>query len=475
MRLSRLLGKAASKACRDLDITSIVSDTREACEGAMFVARRGERVDSHELVMEAYERGARAFLVEREVSLPRDAVIIYAEDSTKAASELLLSLYGHPERRMKLIGITGTKGKSTVAAMLSEALSKNGISNIAVGTLGVIGMEYPRRSENTTPDAFYLYPLLSCAAKRGIRAVILEVSSQALKKKRLWGLKFDCVALTSLGIDHIGEGEHEDFFDYLSSKRRLFSDFGAPIAVVNGDCSFAKFMAGSVGKCIHCSLEGRGEVFAESIFTDEYGTRFFFRGDEHRLYMCGSFNVMNALISSAICSEVFSIPMREAMRSLATVRVEGRFETVMKNERRFIIDYAHNGMSIKAICEAARAITEGRIIAVVGSVGERSRERRADIGRAAERYADFTVITEDNPNWEPSISVCADIYSAFRDKNRGKIITDRREAIKYANSVARAGDTILLLGKGHEKFQKIRGKAIPFSEKEVVYSLDSES
>lgn len=473
MRLCDLAPEAEKTPFFNYEITNIVADTRLAREGSLFVARRGFLTDSHELVLDAYRRGARVFLCEREVSLPTDALVIYTASGAKRSAELLARLYGHPERGLTIIGITGTKGKSTVAMMLLHLLEAQNIPSIAVGTLGVVGMDYPHRSDNTTPDAFYLYPLLCEARRKGKRAVILEVSSQALKTHRLHGIELSCAALTSLGIDHIGEGEHKDFYDYLLAKRRLFTSFSVPVAVVNSDCEHSRFLTGGVGKCVYCSVKQSLGLYAENIRADGVGVRFSFRGRSFSLQMAGEFNVMNALIASAVANEVFNIPVDLSLSLLADARVDGRFDAFSHNGRLFVIDYAHNAMSIEALCRTVRERCAGRIICVVGSVGGRSRERRAEIARSAEEGADFTVITEDNPNFEPSIAVCADIYAAFRDKGRARIVTDRREAIKYAVTLCARGDAILLLGKGHERFQRLRGENIPFSEKETVYSLDN--
>ena len=368
---------------------------------------------------------------------------------------------------MTVIGITGTKGKTTTSVILSKIFDGAGIKNIVIGTLGALSDKH-RETHNTTPEPTVLFSLLREAADSGAEVAILEVSSQALKDFRVWGINFTCVAFCGIAPDHIGEFEHPTFFDYVHSKRRLFSDYGARSAVVNFDDPYSIYISLDVPKVVKCGfLESDGLVI-EKFKDSPHGSEFLLDGVRVKSSLHGMYNARNTAMAIAIAREVCQISISEAARYVKEVRVAGRFEQRILDGKNVIVDYAHNAESFREVITLCRGLFCGRIICVFGSVGDRSYNRRKELALSAEKYADFSVITSDNPGYEFPLSICADIYSAFKDKTKAKIIVSREEAISYAISEAKSGDTVLLLGKGHESVMNVGGKAIPFSDSELI-------
>ncbi|MBQ8720326.1 MAG: UDP-N-acetylmuramoyl-L-alanyl-D-glutamate--2,6-diaminopimelate ligase [Clostridia bacterium] len=475
MKLCDLVEIKGEHPQKNTEIKRICIDSRKCSEGSIFVCYRGGRLDSHAFASDAYERGARVFISEHPLAVPSDSLVIISKKPRKTAAELSVKLYGELQRSMRFIGITGTKGKSSVALMLSHILGRCGIRHAVVGTLGVLGLGEPIPLSNTTPDAVELYPILKRIKDSMIGVVIMEVSSQALRDSRLHTLRFDTVVFTSFGVDHIGELEHPSEGDYLSSKRRLFTEYSAELAVVNSDDAHAEFLTRGVKRRVMCSIGGAADFSAERIRQRRDKTLFTLRGYEYAISVLGRHNVMNSLIAVAVAESAFGIDFRAALATLSDVTLPGRFEVHDTRRSKFIIDYAHNYMSVTAASRAAREAFGGRQIFVIGSVGGRAFGRRRELARAAEESSDFTVISSDNPGFEPAISICAEIYSHFSDKTRAKVIVDREEAIKYAHSIASRGDIIMLFGKGHEEYQRVRGEDIPFSERSIIRSLDKPS
>ena len=475
MKLCELIEIKNAHSAAEREVRRICMNSAHCSEDSIFVCYKGKRLDSHTFAREAYDKGCRAFISERPLGLPNDAFVIISKKPRKTAAEFSSRLYGEVQKSLRFVGITGTKGKSSVALMLSHVLTRCGIRHAVVGTLGVLGLGEVIPLENTTPDVTLLYPIFKKMRDAGIGVVIMEVSSQALADERLHTLRFDTVIFTSFGLDHVGELEHTSEGDYLASKRRLFTEYSSELAVLNSDDSHAEFLTRGVKRRISCSLGGKADFSARRIRGGRDKTLFTLRGYEYAIPVIGRHNVMNSLLAVATAEAVFGIDFRAALATLSDVTLPGRFEVHDTHRARFVIDYAHNYMSVAAASVAAREAFGGRQIFVIGSVGGRGVERRRELARAAEELAEFTVITSDNPDFEPSVCICAEIYSHFRDKTRAKVITDREEAIKYAFSIASRGDTVMLFGKGHEKYQRIRGKNIPFSEQSIIRSLDKPS
>lgn len=468
-----------------LDIKSvdhICRDSRTATKGSLFVCIKGANFDGHNYAGAAYMNGCRIFVAERGLDLPTDALIITVPDSRIALSAISAEFFGYPARELSIVGITGTKGKTTTALTAYQLLNKLGIKSGYIGSNGVEfdGKFFP--TVNTTPESYELQRYMRLMADCGVKYLIMEVSSQAIYMNRIYGLEFHTAVFTNLSVDHIGGSEHPTFEHYRDSKKRLFTEFGAKNIIYNADDPYAKYMVGdTAAPAVSCSLEADADFKAVNISKrsggGEIGTSFSVT-DRKRYYPTsvaspGGFSVYNSLLAIAVCT-LAGARTADAARLLPTVSIKGRFESVNALPyAAFIIDYAHNGVSLRSALNALREYTDGRLICLFGSVGGRTKGRRRELGDAAAELADLSIITSDNPDHEPPEDVIADIETSFTERGKKKGVDyvtfpDRRDAIRFAVKEARRGDVILLAGKGHEDYQLINGKELPFSERAII-------
>lgn len=477
---------------KNKSISSICHDSRRATPACIFVCRRGAAFDGHDFALGAYSNGARVFVVERDIDVPDDSVIVKVESCEDALFRLSKKLFGAPEEKMRLIGITGTKGKTTLALSLYSLLNGYGQKCGYIGTNGILfdGEEY--QTQNTTPDTYELHKYLRKMLDAGVDTCVIEVSSQALWQNRVRGLKFYSCIFTNLYPDHIGGCEHPDMDHYKACKRALFVNHGADSIITNIDSPESEYMlsGASTTNIISTSASGneRADIYAKNPRKDKKGVipgvrfdLYFNRDkldfeDKQSVFIPspGLFSIENTLeIIAAALS--LGLPEKYILKSISTLQVAGRFEFVIlptKPGVLFCIDYAHNGTSLKKVLSSLREYTSGKIICVFGSVGGRTVMRRAELGDVARDFADISIITSDNPNFEDPMNVIEDIAKSF-DKTNKEIhkIPDREEAIKLAYGIAKRGDTVLLAGKGHESYQLIRGERIPFCEKDILLDI----
>jgi len=449
-------------------VSSIVKDSRLATEGSLFVCLRGVFKNGHDFALDAYERGCRHFLCERKTDLPEDASVAKVKNVRTILCDLLFDFYGVQKENFIFIGVTGTKGKTTTSFLLTHLLNKAGYPCAFSGTLGLFDGTEMKPTDNTTPDLFVLAPWLSYLQSKQVRYVVIEASSASLSCARLVGLDFSVGILTSFSKDHIGKGEHADMAEYLCAKRSLFSSYGVETAILPPDVYCGEFIVSDANKV--CILPPEKEII-RAVEEMEEGQSFIYREKLAFLPLIGAHNRTNARLALRGASILTGRNEEEFLPYLADVFVPGRYEQITHRGVKVVIDYAHNYESFLAVAETAAQHTSGRMICVFGSVGGRGEGRRPELAKAAEACMDFSVITEDDPDKESGLHICAQIYASFRDKTRARIVTDRKEAIRYAFSLCKAGDALLLLGKGHERVQKIKGKSIPFCEKEIVLSL----
>lgn len=477
-----LLSKLLSAVCfsgeikNDEEISEIIYNSKLAKPASLFVCICGFSSDGHKFAINAYENGVRSFIVEKDVSLPDDAQVFKVENSRAALGLLSAEFYGHPDKSLKLIGITGTKGKTTTAHLVQRMLNASDLPCGIIGTVGAEfgGKKYP--TNNTTPESFELYKLFRNMLDDGAKAVVLEVSSIGIKQGRVDNLRFSVGVFTNLSPDHIGKNEHDSYEEYSFYKSKLFEN--CDIAAFNYDDEAYTIMERNC-KCekISYGVEGQFDIFASDINTEEIdnckGLSFdcFIFGEKYEVKtnLKGYFNAYNVLAAIS-AAKALGCEMKQAVSSLSDVQVRGRVEAVDINaDFDVIIDYAHNGLSLKNILTTFDEVKKNRIICVFGSVGGRTQERREEMGKIAGAMCDLSIVTSDNPDFEDPMSVINDIVKAI-EKENGKyyIEPDRRKAIEYALSIAEKGDIILLAGKGHEEYQLIKGEKIPFSEKEIV-------
>ncbi len=475
-------------------ILSLCHNSRYATPTCVFFCKKGALTDGHIYAGSAYGNGARIFVAEHELDLPDDAAVIITPSSSNALSKLAVKFYNEPAKDLKIVGITGTKGKTTVAISAYKIALECGIHAGYIGTNGIYYNGKSFETANTTPDVLELQKALNEMRDDGVKVVMLEISSQAIWQKRIYGLEFETCVFTNLYRDHIGGCEHPTFEHYKNSKKSLFTDYKVKNIVINSDSSDAEYMISEshAMNVITTSAIGNERCTLYALNTMKYkqgivpGISFdikYTTKDQDKynntinafMPVPGMYSVENGLVILAICLTI-GISLEDAVRSLSKLSVEGRFETVAirsKPDSLFIIDYAHNGASLKAVINALRDYEPNRIICLFGSVGGRTYERRAELGEVARDNADVIIITSDNPNNEDPAVIINDIRKSIGNIDKPVYtIADREDAVKKAYELATPGDYILLAGKGHETYQLIMGKRIPFSERNILERTD---
>jgi len=462
------------------EVITLCCDSRKATPSSMFVCIAGAVSDGHDFYDRAYAKGCRIFVVEHPIEgLGEDCFTIVTPDTRVALAELSATFFDHPADEMTIIGITGTKGKTTSSLMIYHLLNNSGIPTGYIGSNGICFGDYTYGTVNTTPESYDLHYYMRRMLSVGVRTLVMEVSSQALKMARVFGIHFDVCVFTNLSPDHIGEFEHPDFDDYKKCKQSLFSDYGADYIVYNADDEYAPEMIGAA-RCAKAGVSLRSTdalfyasdvAFYRSPANIGVGFTCHHAGEEYPVSVAfpGEFSVYNAMIALAVCARLGLKP-NEVARTMRDIRVKGRFETYeLPNGATAVIDYAHNGVSLKAALQALRVYEPNRLICLFGSVGGRTRNRRAELGLVASRDADFCILTSDNPDSEPPSAIIGEIATYFTNGTCPYIaIADRRKAIEYALSHSEKGDIILLAGKGHESYQLICGVRQDFSEAEII-------
>lgn len=484
MRLSALLDKIEyTNSFADCEVEHITNDSREAKFGSIFVCIKGFATDGHLFAKKAYDNGCRVFVCEYYPErLPNDATVIITKGTRSALATLSCALYQSPSNELIVIGITGTKGKTTTALMIKQLLDKANIQAGYIGSNGIIYGNTKIEATNTTPESYKLHYYMRKMVDSGMKAVVMEVSSQALKLNRVLGIKFDITLFSNLSPDHIGPGEHESFDDYFNCKKQLFDNFESKITIANADDEYtSKILADCKNPKMYYSIHAPSNIKATGIELcrnkEILGTQFNCI-IEDRMVPCslsipGEFNIHNALATLSV-AKALDIDTDFAVKTLSSMKIDGRFETlVTENGACFVIDYAHNGLSLKSALTALRKYEPNRLICLFGSVGCRTQVRRAQMGAVASKYADLSILTSDNPNTENPQQIIDEIAIQYDENSPYVSIPDRKEAIEYALEIAQDGDIVLLAGKGHEKYQLINGKNEYFCEREIIENLVS--
>ena len=472
MKLSQLLFVLGADCPQETNITALTCDSREVVPGALFVAVEGAKQDGRACIPDALARGAAAVVCRP--PLPEGIAGAAVDRPRVALARLAAEFCSHPARELSLIAVTGTKGKTTTAHMLREIFSAAGYKTGMIGTLGAyIGRKLLTDSPNTTPEPVALHRMLRQMADDGCTHVVMEVSSQAMKLHRVDGIIFDAALFLNLTPDHIGGAEHADFDEYRACKAALFRQ--CRLAVGNTDDPNWPVMAAQVPPDVPIRTFGFGEsaqvrgLNAEPDPARPFAVRLTAQGAApYHIPMPGIFNAADALAAVAL-SRAMGLDDGAVRAGLAHVSVPGRAQLVpVPAPYTVVIDYAHNGDSFRALMETLRAYHPRRIITVFGAGGDRPKIRRTDLGRAAARWADYAVLTTDNPRSERPEDICADIAAAIDSAIPVEVVTDRREAIFLALDLAEPGDVVALLGKGHEGYIEENSVRRPFSERETV-------
>ena len=471
------------KGSLDIDITNVTSDSREVKPGGLFVAIKGFEVNGNDYIESAVEKGAVAVMTEPDVdkkilkSIVDKATIIVVPDSRLGLAMAACNFYDNPSKKFTLIGITGTKGKTTTSFMTKAILEKQGMKVGLVGTIATyIGNKKLEDSDRTTPGSDKLQYFFSKMAEAKCDAVVMEVSSQSLKLNRVAGCDFDIAVFTNLSEDHISPKEHPDMQDYFESKLKLLKM--SKVCFTNAD----DLMVAKVPKLLPDSdittygIDNTCKLLAKDItITNSYvdfKVKLDNRNERVKVCIPGRFSVYNAL--AAICiTQHMGCSAENIKQALEEVRVPGRNELVdNKKDLTIMIDYAHSPESLENILSAVKSYSKGRVISVFGCGGDRDTAKRPMMGEISGRIADYTIITSDNPRREDPKKIAKQIEEGIKKTNgKYEVQVDRREAIKAAIKMANKRDVVILAGKGHETYQDVNGKKEPFDEKEIVKEI----
>ncbi len=483
MELEALLSKLKYTCTRGelkVQVSDVVYDTRKITEGCLFICIRGMKHDSHEDIAEIIAKKAAVLVVEKDVEiLPETEITVIRVDNTRYAMAFIAAAwFGHPAEKMKVIGITGTKGKTTTTYLVKSILENAGHKVGLIGTIEIIIGDTHIHASNTTPESFLVQEYFSKMVKAGCDTVVMEVSSQGLMLHRTQGFVFDIGIFTNIEPDHIGEGEHADFEDYMACKGLLFKQ--CRIGIVNGDDGHCDaVLSGHTCKVEKFGLLEGNDLRATNLQLvkkpGELGVSFTTEGIlnmEVEVTTPGRFSVYNALTAMAICHH-FGVSEENIKKALLAAKVKGRIEMVrVSDEFTLLIDYAHNAMSLESLLKSLREYEPHRLVTVFGCGGNRSRLRRFEMGEVSGKLADFTIITSDNPRFEEPEDIIADIRTGIEKTNSSFIeICDRKEAIAYAISHGEPGDIIVLAGKGHEDYQEIKGVKYPMDERNLIADI----
>ncbi len=467
----------------DLDITNLENDSRKIQKNGLFIAIKGFETDGHKYMKKAIENGATVIIASQDCEkgllkeVINDATIVLAPNTRLASAICACNFYADPSTKLKLVGVTGTKGKTTTTFMIKSILEKQGIKTGLIGTIATyIGNEKLCDSDRTTPDGIQLQSILAKMVKEGCQVAVMEVSSQSLKLDRVAGCEFDIGVFTNLANDHISEKEHPDIEDYFNSKAKLFGMCKKAFANAD-DIQTSKLIKMSP----NCEFSTYGidnfcNVLAKDITVTNACVDFKVKlGDKNervKVGIPGRFSVYNALAAICVCQKLGCSP-ESIKESLETIRVPGRSELIdNKKELTIMIDYAHTPESLENILKAVKSYTKGEVISVFGCGGDRDTTKRPLMGEVSGKIADYTIITSDNPRTENPDKIVEQIKVGI-DKTNGKYIciVDRIEAIAHAIKRAKKSDIIVLAGKGHEPYQEINGVKYDFDERKIVNDI----
>lgn len=457
----------------DISVTDITYDSRSAKFGDVFVALIGIDNDGHNFIDSAISNGCKCIIVCKETT-PRDGVtIIKINDTRTQLSILSANLFGNPQNKLVKIGITGTKGKTSTSWMIKNILEANGDKVGVIGTIGTYIDNKLYTHKNTTPESYQIQKFMKMMVDCGVKYLIMEASSTALKVGRINNIIFDYGIFSNLSIDHVGPREHPTYEDYVISKNKLFKQCKVGILNIDDD-GYSKMIDGAT-----CSIYDYGKnsssfgisnvkFINNKKFLGGQFTVSGLIGDTFRVSAPGMFSIYNACSAVALCY-LLGIDNDIIKKGLSTFSVLGRCEIINVNDFKVVIDFAHNKISMESIISTMKEYKHNRIITIFGCGGGRSFDRRYELGCVSGSLSDLSIVTTDNPRNDDVDLINRDIVSGIVDNNGDYlVIPDREEAILYALNNACSNDIILILGKGHEKFQEIKGVVYPFDEKAIV-------
>lgn len=472
------------KGNMDVEITDIIYDSRKIEEGTMFVCMVGAVTDGHKFIPDAISKGASAIVVEREEEaeqIPDTITVIKVPLARKALAYMSAAFFGYPARELVTIGLTGTKGKTTTTYMVKSVLEAAGKKVGLIGTIGALVGDKMLPTKNTTPESYELHKLFRAMVEEGCEYVVMEVASQGFKMDRVAGIMFDYGVFTNLSPDHIGPNEHASFEEYMECKSMLFQN--CKVGIINKDDEhYEGILKNHTCEVKTFSTMTDADLVAEKIdFLHEegkLGMEYTTKGCmdvKAKVYIPGRFSVYNALVTMLVC-HLCGAKDQDILQGLEKVAVKGRVEMVpVSKDYTVIIDYAHNEVSTRSVLTTLLEYKPNRLICVFGGGGNRSKLRRYDMGEVTGELADLCVLTCDNPRDEEIKDINTDIKVGLAKTNGNYVeIDDRKDAIKYCLQNAQKGDMIVLLGKGHETYQEIKGVKYHYDEREAVAQAKAE-
>ena len=471
-----------SKGDMQLDIKKVASNSKKVVPNSLFVAIKGYDFDGHEYIEEAVKNGAVAVMLDmsadfKKINIPKGITVIITDDTRKALARVSCNFFGNPSRYFKLIGVTGTKGKTTTTYMIKSILEKAGYKVGLIGTIAnYIGEDCLGFSDRTTPESIELQELFYKMARQKVDYVVMEVSSQSLKLNRVEGTNFDYAIFTNLYKDHISLKEHTDMNEYFESKLKLFQM--TPKGFVNSDdfkCN--KIINGAKNCDIKTyAVDNKADLLAKDItitnISVDFKVKLGNKNERIKVNIPGRYSVYNALAAISFANSI-GIDAEKIKEDLENIVVPGRNELVPnKEELAIMIDYAHTAESLENILQATKTYTPGRVICVFGCGGDRDKEKRPRMGEVAGRLADYSIVTSDNPRTEKPEDIIAQIEKGIaKTKGKYEVIVDRKKAIEKAIKMMNKRDIVILAGKGHEVYQEINGEKRPFDERQIVKEI----
>ena len=484
MRLTELLQNLeyiCVQGSLDTEVRSVVFDSRKADKDSLFICIKGAVSDGHKYAEDVAAKGASVLVVQDHVAVPEHVTVIKVPDSRYAMACISAAWFGHPAEKLKVIGITGTKGKTTTTYLVKSILENAGHKVGLIGTIEAIIGDKVIPAANTTPESYVVQQYFAEMVEAGCDSVVMEVSSQGLMLHRTAGFLFDLGIFTNIEPDHIGPNEHKDFEDYMHCKGMLFKQ--CRVGIVNADDEhLEKVLEGHT-----CSLETFGfsekaDLRAKDLHLvtgkGTLGIAYQAEGLMNfpvEIDLPGKFSVYNSLTAIAICRH-FGVSVENIQKALKAAKVKGRIEMVkVSDDFTLMIDYAHNAMSLESLLTTLREYEPARLVCLFGCGGNRSKLRRYEMGEVSGRLADLTIITSDNPRDEEPQAIIDDIKIGI-SKTAGHYveIADRKEAIAYAIRHGQPSDIIVLAGKGHEDYQEIKGKKYPMDERDLIRDILAE-
>lgn len=456
----------------DLEVKNVCIDTKSVIDKSLFICIKGCNYDGHDYVEKAKEYGACAIIAEREVESNLPQIIV--NNSRKAMSMVASNFYGNADKKLRIIGVTGTNGKTTTAHFITAIMTYAGYKCGLIGTLGIYYDNKLIEPTLTTPDPLLLHKTFSEMVNSGVEVVIMEVSAHAVYFDKVYGIDFEFIAFTNFSQDHL------DFFktmeSYQDAKLKLFRENKIEYIVSNSDDELCRKIEKINNKTVTYGINNPSDVFAIDIDENIDGVRFvinlFDRIYEVKLNLIGKFNVYNALCASTICA-LFGIKTEMVIEGLSSIKgIAGRLELVYSGDYMIFIDYAHSPDGLVKAINAVRAVSGGEIVCVFGCGGNRDVEKREIMGRISGELADFTIITSDNPRYEEPMEILYQIEKGIMNvTNKYVLIENREDAINYAISNAKKGNVILIAGKGAENYQEVFGIKKLYNDKDTVKGL----